>query len=91
MIEHRWEIKARLEEGMTEKGWIDGSALQLVTVCLCDEGAGEISDAQGRPVAPGAAPVVSCLRPDAARDLAFCLLALAELAERVTAAGDEPV
>lgn len=90
MIEHRWEIKARLEEGMTEKGWIDGSALQLVTVCVCDEGAGEISDAQGRPVAPGA-PVVSCLRPDAARDLAFCLLALAELAERVTAAGDEPV
>lgn len=52
MIEHRWEIKARLEEGMTEEGWIDGSALQLVTVCLCDEGAGEISDAQGRPVAP---------------------------------------
>jgi hypothetical protein len=89
MIEHRWEIKARLEEGMTE-GRIDGSALQLVTVCLCDEGAGEISDAQGRPVAPGA-PVVSYVRPDEARDLAFCLLALAELAERVTEPSDEPV
>jgi hypothetical protein len=89
MIEHRWEIEARLEEGMTE-GRIDGGALRLVTVCLCDEGAGEISDAEGRPVAPGA-PVVSYVRPVEGRDLAFCLLARAELAERVTEPGDEPV
>lgn len=60
---------------------IDGSALQLVTVCLSDEGAGEVSDEQGRPVAP-AVPVVSHLRPSEARELAFCLLELAELSER---------
>jgi hypothetical protein len=76
----RLEIQARLEEGMTE-GRIGGSSLQLVTVCLTDEGAGEVSDARGRPVAP-APPVVSYLRPGEARELAFCLLELAELAER---------
>ncbi|MGI8507177.1 MAG: hypothetical protein ACR2MK_10345 [Solirubrobacteraceae bacterium] len=65
---------------MTE-GRIDGSALQLVSVCLSDDGAGEISDALGRLVAP-APPVVSHLRPSEARDLAFCLLELAEVAER---------
>ncbi len=63
------------------EGRIDGSALQLVTVCLSDEGAGEVSDEQGRPVAP-APPVVSHLRPSEARELAFCLLELAELSER---------
>jgi len=63
------------------EGRIDGSALQLVTVCLSDEGAGEVSDEQGRPVAP-APPVVSHLRPSEARELAFCLLELAELCER---------
>jgi uncharacterized protein YndB with AHSA1/START domain len=46
---------------MTE-GRVDGSSLQLVTVCLCDEGAGEISDGVGRPVEPAPA-VVSHLRP----------------------------
>jgi hypothetical protein len=34
-------------------------------------------------------PVVSYLRPGEARDLAFSLLELAELAERRTEAGDE--
>jgi hypothetical protein len=53
----------------------------LVTVCLTDDGAGELCDEQGRPVAP-APPVVSHLRPSEARELAFCLLELAELAER---------
>ncbi len=76
---HRWETRARLRDGMTEM-LVGGGALQLVTVCLSDEGAGEISDRQGRSVAP-APPVVSHLRPSEARALAFELLELAELAE----------
>jgi hypothetical protein len=59
---------------------VDGSALQLVTVCLSDDGAGELSDERGRPVKR--APVVSHLRPSDARELAFALLELAELADR---------
>jgi hypothetical protein len=47
MTWQRFEIEARLEDGMSE-GRVDGSALQLVTVCLCDEGAGEVSDFQRR-------------------------------------------
>jgi len=69
-----------LENGMCEGG-IDGSRLQLLTVCLSDDQAGEISDSLGRPVAPGP-PVVSHLRPSEARALAFELLELAELADR---------
>jgi len=86
MIEHRFEIQARLEGGMTERR-VDGSALRLVTVCLSDERAGEVSDANGEPLLR--APVVSYLRPGEARELAFCLLELAELAERRTEAEDE--
>jgi len=86
MTWHRWEVKARMEDGMTE-GVLDGS-LQLVTVCLSDEGAGEVSDAEGRPLERP--PVVSHLRPGEARNLAFCLLELAELAERRSEARDEP-
>ena len=48
MIEHRWEARARLEDGMTEAR-VGGGVLQLVTVCLSDDGAGEVSDVQGRP------------------------------------------
>jgi hypothetical protein len=87
MIEHRFEVQARVEDGMTERR-VDGSALQLVTVCLSDEGAGEVSDIDGKPVTR--APVISYLRPGEARALAFCLLELAELAERRREAGDEP-
>ena len=87
MTWHRFEIRARLEGGMSERR-VDGSALQRVTVCLSDEGAGEVSDALGEPLARP--PVVSYLRPGEARDLAFCLLELAELAERLTEAHDEP-
>lgn len=82
MIEHRWEAQARLEDGMCE-GRLHGSALQLVTVCLCD-GSGEVSEDRGEPVAR--TPVVSHLRPSEARELAFCLLELAELADRRTEA-----
>ena len=83
MTEHRWEVEARLEDGVSERR-VDGSPLQLVTVCLCD--GGEVSDADGQPVARP--PVVSHLRPGEARGLAFCLLELAELAERRTEARD---
>ncbi len=79
MTEHRWEARARLEDGMTE-GRVGGGLLQLVTVCLSDDGAGELSDELGRPVKR--APVVSHLRPEEARELAFCLLELAEVADR---------
>jgi hypothetical protein len=82
MIEHRFEAQARVEDGMTE-GRIDGSALQLVTVCLSD-GSGEVSDERGEPVTR--ARVVSYLRPSEARELAFELLELAELAEQRTEA-----
>jgi hypothetical protein len=87
MTWHRFGIEARLEDGMTE-GRVDGSALQLVTVCVCDEGAGEVSDFNGEPVRRP--PVVSYLRPGEARALALCLLELVELAERRTEARDEP-
>ena len=79
MSESRWEARARLD-GMTE-GRVGGGSLHLVTVCLTDDGAGEVSDGRGEPVAP-APPVVSHLRPSDARELAFCLLELAEFAER---------
>lgn len=75
---HRWEAQTSLEDGMCE-GRLDGSALQLVTVCLCD-GVGEVSDERGELVRR--APVVTYLRPSEARELAFELLELAELADR---------
>jgi hypothetical protein len=77
---HRWEAQARLEDGMRE-GLVAGSAVQLVPVCRSVVGAGESSDVLGVPVAP-APPAVSHLRPSEARELAFCLLELAELADR---------
>jgi hypothetical protein len=80
MRSHRWEVLARLEDGMSERP-LDGSALGLVTVCLSDDGAGEISDQHGRPVEPAPA-VGSHLRPAQAPALAFELLAPAEVAER---------
>ncbi len=46
MTEHRWEARARLEDGMTE-GRVGGGLLQLVTVCLSDDGAGECPDPGG--------------------------------------------
>ena len=47
---------------MTE-GRVGGGALQLVTVCLTDDGAGEVSDELGRPVAP-APPVRLASAPE---------------------------
>jgi len=85
MTEHRWEARARLEDGMTE-ACIGGSAMQLVTVCLSDDWAGEVSDGLGQPIKR--VPVVSHLRPSDARALAFELLELAELAERRSEAAE---
>ena len=79
MSEYRWEARARLD-GMTESR-VAGGSLQLVTVCLSNDRAGELCDERGRPLAP-APPVLTHLRPSEARELAFCLLELAELAER---------
>lgn len=79
MMEYRCQVRARLD-GMTESR-VAGGSLRLVTVRLSDDDAGELCDEHGRPVAP-APPVVSHLRPSEARELAFCLLELAELAER---------
>jgi hypothetical protein len=79
MSEYRWEALARLD-GMTE-GRVGGGSLQLVTVCLSDDRAGELCDEHGLPVVP-APEVVTRLRPSEARELGFSLLELAELAEQ---------
>jgi hypothetical protein len=70
---HRWEARACLEDGMTKR-LVDGGRLRLVMVCLCDDVTGEPDE-----LAP---PVVSHLRPSEARELAWCLLELAEHAEQ---------
>ena len=44
---HRWEARARLEDGMTERR-VDGSGLQLVTVCLTDGGARSATSSASR-------------------------------------------
>jgi hypothetical protein len=79
MSEYRWRALARLD-GMTE-GRVGGGSLELVTVCLQDDDAGELCDEHVRPVAP-VPEVVTHLRPSDARELAFRLLELAELAEQ---------
>lgn len=79
MSEYRERALARLDGRTLSR--VGSGGLQLVTVCLTDEDAGEFCDEHGRPLAP-AAPVVAHLRPDEARELAFCLLQLAEQAER---------
>jgi hypothetical protein len=81
MIEYRERVLARLD-GRT-LGRVGGGCLQLVTVCLTDEGAGEICDEHGRVVDPPP-PVLAFLRPDEARELASRLLEVAELAERTS-------
>jgi hypothetical protein len=79
MIEYRERVLARLDGRTLSR--VGGGGLQLVTVCLTDEDAGEICDEHGRVVDPPA-PVLAYLRPDEARELAFRLLEVAELAER---------
>lgn len=79
MSGYRERALARLD-GRT-LGRVGGGCLQLVTICLTDEETGEISDEHGRSVEP-AQPVLAYVRPDEARELAFALLGLAELADR---------
>jgi hypothetical protein len=55
---HRFEIQARLEDEMTE-GRVGAGALQLVMVCLCDEG--DVSDEFGEPIV--SPPVLTHVRP----------------------------
>ena len=79
MIEYRERVLARLDGRTLSR--VSGGGLQLVTVCLTDEGVGELCDEHGQPLPP-TAPVLAYLRPDEARALGFCLLEVAELAER---------
>jgi hypothetical protein len=79
MIEYRERVQARLDGRTLSR--VGGSGLELVTVCLTDEDAGELSDEHGRLLAP-TAPALAYLRPDEARALAFCLLELAEVTEQ---------
>lgn len=81
MIEYRWQARAQLDGRTLSR--VGGGGLQLVTVCLTDEGAGEICDEHGQPLPP-TLPVLAYLRPDEARALAFRLLEVAELAERTS-------
>lgn len=77
MSEDRFEIRALLDPACTER-LIGGGRRQLVTVELHD-GPGYL-DELGRPASEPA--VRSSVRPEDARELAFCLLAAAERAER---------
>jgi hypothetical protein len=81
MIEYRERALARLDGRTLSR--VGGGGLQLVTVCLTDEGAGKICNKHGQPLPP-TAPVLAYLRPDEARELAFRLLEVAELAERTS-------
>jgi hypothetical protein len=74
MTDYRHQIRALIDPERSE-GMVDGSLLQHVSVILTDD----------PPQDPGdrwRAPAAVTLRPREARELAFELLALAELAER---------
>ena len=79
MIEYRWQARARLDGRTLSR--VGGGSLQQVTVCLSDDDVGELCDEHGQVVEP-LPPVVTHLRPNEARELAFCLLELAEVAEQ---------
>lgn len=70
-VDYREQVEALLDPAATE--WlVDGRLLQHVSVILSDA-----DDEPGR-----LPPVVCSLRPEAARELGFRLLVLAEHAER---------
>ena len=77
MTEFRFDCRALIDPDHCERG-IEGSALQHVSIVLCD-GPGVVYEL-GRPVAPR--PVACTLRPAEARELAFELLCLAEHADQ---------
>ena len=78
MRDVRWDITAQIEDEQTEHP-IDGSSLQLVSVISSDP----LADPEDPPIR-SRPPAVVALRPRQARELAFCLLALAEHADRVS-------
>jgi hypothetical protein len=75
MTDYRDEIRAMLDPEQTE-GLVDGSSLQHVSVILTDDPPDE-PDRRWRP------PAAITLRPSEARELAFCLLSLAERADQM--------
>jgi hypothetical protein len=79
MTEYRWQARARLDGRTLSR--VGGGSLHQVTVCLSDDDVGELCDEHGQVVEPPP-PVVTHLRPSEARELAFCLLELAEVAEQ---------
>jgi hypothetical protein len=78
MRELRWDITAAVEAGQTER-LIDGSSLQLVTVIVSDP-----PPDPDDPLTRSRPPAVVTLRPRDARELAFCLLELAEQADQLS-------
>ena len=79
MSEYRERVLTRLDGRTIHR--VGGGGLELVTVCLSDEDTGERCDEHGSPLELSL-PVLAYLRPDEARELAFGLLELAELADR---------
>jgi len=76
MTDYRHEIRALIDPEQTE-GLIDGGVLQHVSVILTDDPPEHPNDPSWR------APAAVTLRPGDARQLAFCLLELAEHADRM--------
>jgi hypothetical protein len=83
MSGYRSEIDA--QAGPAREGVLYGRAMLLVRIRLFD-GPGVISTGTGEPCPQGDA--YTDLRPEQARDLAFCLLSAAEQAEAQTRKSD---
>jgi hypothetical protein len=83
MSGYRFEIDA--QAGPAREGILHGKAMLLVRVRLFD-GPGVASADTGEPCPQG--DVYTDLRPEQARDLAFCLLSAAEQAEAQTHKSD---
>jgi hypothetical protein len=78
MSEYRWEARPRVDRGMTQ--WdASGLPVQLVTIGLLPDAT---TDERSEPLKR--APLRWDMHPAEARELAFGLLELAELAERRT-------
>jgi hypothetical protein len=76
--EYRWEARPRVERGVTQCD-ASGLPVQLVTLGLVPEAT---TDERSEPMKRAA--VLWDLHPEDARELARCLLELAELAEHRT-------